>query len=208
MDILQTKKMLIYVAEKIMENQEYLCRVDAQIGDGDHGIGMYNGMKKVKETLESKEFLSINHLFTTMGMTMTMTMGGASGILFGTLFMQAFSQEEQFVQLTTQKFVKGMENGLKGIQQRVESKLGDKTMLDALVPAVECMQQNSQLQLLEVLLLAETAAKNGVEATKQYVAKYGRAKFLGERAIGFQDAGATSIWLIFSFMREWVERNG
>lgn len=98
-----------------------------------------------------------------------------------------------------------MEKSLKAIQDRGKAAVGDKTMVDALAPAVEAMKVNCGKNLLIMLEEAEEAAKQGVEKTKLYKAKFGRAKSLGERAIGFQDAGATSVWLILQGMREFVE---
>lgn len=208
MNISQTKDMLIYVAERIMENRDELCRIDAQIGDGDHGIGMYNGMKKAKEALESREFGSVSDIFTTMGTAMLMTMGGASGVIFGTVFMGAFKEEPDLQKLDAGALARGMCRSQAALGHRVKSQLGDKTMLDAFIPAVEALEACQEESLIQALGEAEKAAKAGVEATKGYVAKYGRAKTLGERAVGFQDAGATSVYLIFHFMREWVEANG
>lgn len=204
MNLAKTKEMLLYTAQNIMDSKDELCRIDAQIGDGDHGIGMYNGMKKAKEVLESRDFASVNDLFTTMGSTMLMTMGGASGVIFGTLFMMAFKTEDPFTDLTAPLLAHGMRNALQALRRRVDSQLGDKTMLDAFIPAVEAMESYEGEDLDEALTLAAAAAAAGVEATKQVVAKYGRAKSLGERAIGYQDAGATSVYLIFHFMQEWV----
>lgn len=94
---------------------------------------------------------------------------------------------------------------LKILEERGKAQLGDKTMVDALIPAVEAMEANYDKGLLEMLKAAEAAAAQGVEDTKKYLAKFGRAKSLMERAIGYQDAGATSVWLIFQGMREFVE---
>ena len=94
---------------------------------------------------------------------------------------------------------------LAAIKERGKAEVGDKTMVDALAPAVEAMEENSRKGLLEMLKAAEAAAAAGVEATKKYQAKFGRAKSLMERAVGYQDAGATSVWLIIQGMREFVE---
>ena len=94
---------------------------------------------------------------------------------------------------------------LHAIQERGKAEVGDKTMVDALVPAADALEANADNSLLDALKAAEVAAKQGVEDTKKYVAKFGRAKSLLERAIGHQDAGATSVWLIFQGMREYVE---
>ena len=163
----QVRDMLLYVAEQIIDSKALLTEVDSQIGDGDHGIGMERGMKKAKEKLLSMESGSnVYALFQEMGKTMLMSMGGASGVIFGTMFM-----------------------------------------VDALEPAVERMKSCAGTSDLgEMLSQAAEAAREGMEATKNYQAKYGRAKSLMERALGHPDAGATSTWIIFRSMAEYVQK--
>lgn len=132
-------------------------------------------------------------------------MGGASGVIFGSLYLAGAKGMEPKSVLSAEDLA-GMERkSLAAIQERGKAKVGDKTMVDALVPAVEAMEENSGKGLLEMLKAAEAAAAQGVEDTKKYQAKFGRAKSLMERAIGYQDAGATSVWLILQGMREFAE---
>lgn len=107
--------------------------------------------------------------------------------------------------LTAQDIAEMEEKSLLAIQKRGGAKPGDKTMVDALAPAVDALKEHVEEGLLEMMKAAEEAARQGVENTKQYIAKYGRAKSLLERAIGYQDAGATSVYLIFQGMREFIE---
>ena len=170
----QVRDMLLYVAEQIIDSKALLTEVDSQIGDGDHGIGMERGMKKAKEKLLSMESGSnVYALFQEMGKTMLMSMGGASGVIFGTMFM----------------------GGAKGKPER--SSLDGAALIELL--------EGSLAQTLAEREAAE-AAREGMEATKNYQAKYGRAKSLMERALGHQDAGATSTWIIFRSMAEYVQK--
>lgn len=202
----QAKEMLIYIADKIIAQKQYLTEVDAAIGDGDHGIGMAGGMKRAKEKLASQEFDDVHAVFAVAGKSMLMSMGGASGVIFGSLYLAGAKGLEPAAEIGAKELAEMEEKSLLAIKERGKASVGDKTMVDALEPAVLVMKQNHQKGLYEMLVLAEEAAKQGVEDTKQYVAKFGRAKSLFERAVGFQDAGATSVWLIFQGMREFVEQ--
>ncbi len=198
--------MLIYIANKIIANKPYLTDVDSAIGDGDHGIGMAGGMQKVRRKMSQMEGEdNVYALFEAAGKAMLLSMGGASGVIFGSLYLAGAKGMEPKGVLTAADLA-GMERkSLAAIQERGKAKVGDKTMVDALAPAVEALEANADKSLLEMLKAAEEAARQGVENTKNYLAKFGRAKSLMERAIGYQDAGATSVWLIFQGMREFVE---
>jgi len=205
----QVKDMLIYVGEKVRENKPFLTKIDSAIGDGDHGIGMSVGFTKVEENLKQKEFTSINDVFKTTGMSMVQSMGGASGVIFGTMFLGGVKTLDKKEQLDIPTLAEIFDKSLEAIKQRGKANLGDKTTIDALEPAVNSLKKSveSSSNLLETLKNAEENAAQGVENSKEYIAKFGRAKSLGERAIGHQDAGATSVWIIFKSMREWVESN-
>ena len=136
---------------------------------------------------------------------MLMSMGGASGVIFGSLYLAGAKGKESRFSITAAELAAMEEQSQTAIQERGHAQPGDKTMVDALAPAVEAMKETSSLGLLPMLLAAESAAKQGMENTKNYTAKFGRAKSLLDRAIGHQDAGATSVYLIFQGMREFVE---
>lgn len=200
------RNMLIYIADKIIANKPYLTDVDSAIGDGDHGIGMAGGMQKAKKKLlKMAGEENAYELFEAAGKAMLLSMGGASGVIFGSLYLAGATDMEAKAVITAEDVARMERKSLVAIQERGKAQLGDKTMVDALVPAVEAMEANSDKGLFEMLKAAEAAAAQGVEDTKKYLAKFGRAKSLMERAIGFQDAGATSVWLIFQGMREFVE---
>lgn len=203
----KAKEMLIYVADKIIENKPYLTEIDSAIGDGDHGIGMAGGMQKAKTKLEGQaSFDSVYDVFATAGKAMLMSMGGASGVIFGSLYLAGAKGMEPKTELTAGDLAAMERKSLEAIKERGKASVGDKTMVDALEPAVEAMEASSEKGLLEMLKEAEKAAYQGVENTKNQLAKYGRAKSLLERAIGHQDAGATSVAIIFRSMREFVEK--
>lgn len=200
------RNMLIYIADKIIAKKPYLTEIDSAIGDGDHGIGMAGGMQKVKrKLLEMKAEENVYALFEAAGKAMLLSMGGASGVIFGSLYLAGAKGMEPKSVLTAEDVSEMEKKSLEAIKARGKAEPGDKTMVDALAPAVEAMEQGSGISLLEMLKAAEAAAAQGVEDTKKYQAKFGRAKSLMERAIGYQDAGATSVWLILQGMREFVE---
>jgi dihydroxyacetone kinase phosphoprotein-dependent L subunit len=204
----QARQMLVAAADAIIENKPYLTEVDNAIGDGDHGIGMSTGMSKGKDKLLAmQEFDSVYQPFLIMGKTMLMSMGGASGVLFGSLFMTGAKGKEPQNDMDAAGLAELFADGLAEIKKRGSAQIGDKTMVDALEPAVKAMQAHCGEGFLEMLGHAEQAALDGVESTKDMLAKYGRAKFLMERAIGHQDAGATSVWIILKAMRLYAEHH-
>ncbi len=202
----QVKDMLIYIADKVIAKKSYLTEIDSAIGDGDHGIGMEGGMQKVKDSLlKLDELTNVYSVFETAGKAMLMSMGGASGVIFGSLYLAGAKEMEAKEELNGIDLAVMERKSLEAIKERGKAEIGDKTMVDALEPAVLAMEANKDKTLLEMLKAAEDAARQGVENSKEYVAKFGRAKSLMERAIGHQDAGATSVWLIVQGMREYVE---
>ena len=206
LNVEDARNMLLYIADKIIANKPYLTEIDSAIGDGDHGIGMAGGMQKAKrKLLKLEDQENVYRIFEEAGQAMLMSMGGASGVIFGSLYLAGAKGMESKNVLTAFDLAEMEEKSLAAIQERGGAKVGDKTMVDALAPAVEALKKNVDLGLLEMLKQAEEAARIGMEDTKKYVAKFGRAKSLLERAIGHQDAGATSVYLIFQGMREFVE---
>lgn len=200
------RNMLLYIADKIIAAKPYLTEIDSVIGDGDHGIGMAGGMQKAKKKLlQMQDATNVYALFEAAGKAMLMSMGGASGVIFGSLYLAGAKDMEPKEELTAADLAAMERKSLLAIQERGRAEVGDKTMVDALAPAVEAMEREASGSLLDMLNAAEEAARQGMEDTKKYIARFGRAKSLMERAIGHQDAGATSVWLIFQGMREFVE---
>lgn len=203
----QVKKMFLYVGEKVVESKPFLTKIDSAIGDGDHGIGMSVGFTKAEENLYANDFENVNDVFKTIGMSMISSMGGASGIIFGTLFVGGIKGLDPKENLDLPLLAEIFERALEAIKTRGKAELGDKTMIDAFQPAVEALKASviANESFIDGLQKAENAALDGVEASKGYIAKFGRAKSLGERAIGHQDAGATTVSIIFKSMKEWAE---
>lgn len=200
----QVKEMLIFVAQSIIENEPLLTKVDSAIGDGDHGTGMSLGMEKAAAQLKIAAAQDVAGLFQTVGMTMLNCMGGASGVIFATMFFGGASEAKGETELTLPILYCVLNKAKEQIMKRGKAQQGDKTMLDALCPAVEAIAAHADDDMLVGLQAAESAAQVGMESTKNYVAKFGRAKSLMERSIGYQDAGATSVWLIFSAMHQFI----
>ncbi len=202
----QMKRMLLAVADKIIENKSYLTEIDREIGDGDHGISMEIGSKKVKEALGDKEFETINELLRTAGMAMLNSMGGASGVIFSTIYLGGIKGREPMNAIDAKGYVEMMEASLAEIKKRGGAKMGDKTMVDAFEPACRAMRDYTEscVDFVSMFKCAKEAARLGLEATKGYVASIGKAKTLMERSIGFQDVGATSVYIIFSAIHEWA----
>ena len=201
----QTRGMLLAAADRIIASKDILTEVDSRIGDGDHGIGMHNGMVKARQALEqAPDNGNVFSLFSAMGMAMMMSMGGASGVIFGSMFMGSAAKMPPKAELTPEDMAALMQGALAAIRKRGGASVGDKTMVDAFQPAVEAMSAAFSQGFPAMMHSAALAARQGMEATKQYPAKLGRAKFLGERSIGFQDAGATSTYFIFDAMDQYV----
>lgn len=200
LSVTETKELLCYIAEQMIEKESYLCELDGKIGDGDHGIGIARGFQSVLTELEN-DHENVKDVFTNAGMAMMNSMGGASGIIFSAMFLGAMTEAAD-EQLTVASLKAYLNNGLARIKQKGGAKLGDKTMIDAFEPAVDALNAYDGESLTIAFQLMQQEAEAGAEKTKAYVAAFGRAKFLGERALGFSDAGATSVSLIFTYGNE------
>lgn len=206
LNIQQTKEMLLAAANAIIASVPLLTEVDRVIGDGDHGVGIGGGMEKAKEALEKMDQpADINSLFKNMGMAMINSMGGASGVIFGTMFLGGVKGLPAKTELDCATMAQMCRKSVDAIKQRGQAQVGDKTMVDAYEPAVEAMEAYAGDDLAEMLSAAAEAAEKGMESTKNFIAKFGRARYLGERALGHQDAGATSVSIIISAMRDYVK---
>ncbi len=191
-------------AAVIAENKEYLTELDSAIGDADHGINMNRGMQAVVEKLDAGEAADVGALLKTVGMTLVSTVGGASGPLYGTLFLQMGTSAAGKTDLSGQDWADALAAGVAGVQRRGKAELGDKTMVDALVPAVEALRSSlaGGATAGEALHRSTEAAHDGMTATIPLVARKGRASYLGERSANHQDPGATSSWLLLRTAEE------
>lgn len=200
----ELRQMLLACADRIIRNEPYLTGVDSAIGDGDHGIGMKNGMLAAKSYLESAaDETNVYALYAGMSEEMQKAMGGASGMIFSTLFAGKASEKPASQEMTPVDLANQMKDGLNAIQALGHAQVGDKTMVDALSPAVDAMLLHTE-SFEEMLRAGASGARRGMESTKNLVARFGRAKSLRERAIGFEDAGAVSTWLILTEMSDYV----
>jgi dihydroxyacetone kinase-like protein len=185
-------------AAAVAENKDYLTELDSAIGDADHGTNMNRGMQAVLAKLEAGGQDDVGALLKTVGMTLISTVGGASGPLYGTLFLQMGSSAAGKSDLSGEDWAAALAAGLAGVQRRGKAELGDKTMIDALAPAVEALRSAlaGGAAADEALRRSAEAARDGMTATIPLVARKGRASYLGERSAGHQDPGATSSWLL------------
>ncbi len=191
----------------IAENKDYLTELDAAIGDADHGINMNRGFQKVSEKLPTVIDKDIGTILKTVSMTLISTVGGASGPLYGTFFLKASAVAAQKEELTPAELVKLLQAGLEGVIQRGKAQLEDKTMIDALAPAVDAFKQSlaNNDSVVEGLQKAVNAAEKGMKKTIPLIARKGRASYLGERSIGHQDPGATSSYLMLTTLLKAVQ---
>jgi len=185
-------------ATVLAENKEYLTQLDAAIGDADHGINMDRGFKKAIAQLPTVADRDIGSILKTVSMTLISSVGGASGPLYGTLFLRASTAVGNKQELTEQDMLKLLQAGLDGVLQRGKARLGDKTMVDALTRSVTAFEQAvaEGKDMLEAMQQAVAAAELGMKDTIPMLAKKGRASYLGERSIGHQDPGSTSVYLM------------
>lgn len=185
-------------AQQVDVNKDLLTELDAAIGDADHGANMDRGLKAVLVALEQDPPPTPATLFNKVGLTLVSTVGGASGPLYGTLFLRlgvAIGDEEP---VSPARFATAFRAGLDGVVARGKAEPGDKTMYDALAPAVDALDAAlaADESWATALERATTAAETGRDATTQMLARKGRASYLGERSIGHQDPGATSVALL------------
>ena len=192
------------MAKKIEAEKEYLTELDNEIGDGDHGINLARGFEAVEKKLPSLAGGDIGALLKGVGMQLVSTVGGASGPLYGTAFMKAGMACKGLTEIDGPAFVKAMEAAVDGIKMRGKATEGEKTMLDALCPALKVLQDDvtASKSLKEALQDAAQAAEKGVEYTKTIIATKGRASYLGERSLGHQDPGATSSLYLLQVLAE------
>jgi dihydroxyacetone kinase-like protein len=210
-------------AAEVAARREELTELDAAIGDADHGVNMDRGMRAVAAKLPAKNAATeaasaaevgaaptLGALFKTAGMTLVSTVGGAAGPLYGTLFLEMGKAAADSTTLSTAEWAGVVGAGVAGVQRRGKAEAGDKTMVDALLPAAEALNAaaGSGASLRDALRAAADAAHGGMAATVPLVARKGRASYLGERSAGHQDPGATSSWLLLRTAAETLAGEG
>lgn len=204
------KNIILRLIPMFEEHRDYLSKLDSDIGDGDHGINMSIGFREVEKQLEKvyEETDDIAGFYKKVGMIILGKVGGAAGPLYGSLFMKAGDDVKGKNTLTFPEFVNFIENGIKSIEFRGKAVVGDKTMVDALRPAIDLMKSEldsgkSELEIFEDFV---NELKAGSDRTLPLIAKKGRAMRLGERAIGFRDPGSYSSYLIYKEVLEELKK--
>ncbi len=202
-DCAKVIELLDKIGDKIIEEKEFLTELDKPIGDCDHGINMARGFGEVKKKLPGMADSDLGTIFKTTGMTLVSTVGGSAGPLYGTAFMKMGMALAGKKEMSFADFLKAFEMGVEGVKQRGKSDKGEKTMLDAMIPALDAMKAAAAegKDVKTAWKEGTEAAEAGVEYTKTIIATKGRASYVGERSIGHQDPGATS----FTFMMETAE---
>ena len=194
------------IAGVLHENAAYLTQLDSDIGDADHGINMDRGFKAVREKIAPMSSADCATLLRMVGTTLVSTVGGASGPLYGTAFLRAAGAVAGKGELAAADIVALLEAFLGGIVARGKAQPGEKTMVDALTPALAAAKEalNAGASEKELTRRAAAAAEEGMKATIPMLATKGRASYLGERSIGHQDPGATSSWLMLRSLFETI----
>ena len=187
-------------ADEMAEHRQELVRLDTAIGDGDHGTNMDRGMKKAVAKLQESPPSDPGAALKAVAMALISSVGGAAGPLYGTLFLQMGTALGSAPEVDLSAYVGAWRKGLEGVQARGKAQAGDKTMVDALIPAVGALEAASDLD--SGLQAAAEAAEAGMKATIPLVARKGRASYLGERSQDHQDPGATSTYYLFKSAAE------
>ena len=196
-------EIVLSMAERIVENRAYLSEIDGKIGDGDHGVNMAKGFAMAADRLKGKD-VALAEALDTLGTVLMTEIGGSMGPLYGVMFTEFAEKIEGVEAIDAATYSTMLHAGLAGIQAIGSAKVGDKTLLDTLVPAVEAFdtataEGRSFAEALDALV---AAAETGRDSTINLVARIGRASRLGERSLGVLDAGATSCAIILKELSE------
>lgn len=205
---MQVKEMLINIADMYIEKMEELSKYDSIIGDGDHGITMARGAKAAKEKLMTMEEGTCRDYFKAYGRTLVSTLGGAMGPLFGSIFLELSKACKDTESFGINELSIGIAEAELKVCDLGGAKVGDKTMVDAIHPTAEALTKSMEANenLKTAIKKAVEAANLGVQATIPLIAKRGRSKYLQEKAIGHQDAGATSFYYMIVEMDKYINQ--
>ena len=196
------------VAETIASNSEEITALDQAIGDGDHVFNLQRGINALQQQKDDLAQMEWAPAWQKIGMTLMTTIGGASGSLFGTLFV-SMNKAARDQPINLQSFAESFFQGVASVKLRGKADVGEKTMLDVLVPVASSLQASAanSIELLEALKSAKQEAISGAESTRDMLATKGRASFLGERTIGHIDAGAKTSQLMICAIADVIEKN-
>jgi dihydroxyacetone kinase-like protein len=204
---LTTEQVLAWIqriAELMRQNRDYLTQLDAAIGDADHGANMDRGFQVAVQKLGNEPPNDIGAIFRTVGMALLSSVGGAAGPLYGTFFLELGKQHAGRTTVSAQEWATALRTAVATVAARGQAQVGDKTMIDALAPAVEELERAlaEGVSLAAAMQRAAAAAAEGMRATIPLQARRGRASYLGERSVGHQDPGATSSALLLTAAAE------
>ena len=200
------KHVLLKIVKAVQDNKAYLGEVDGLIGDGDHGMNMNKGFSVFEERFRNQEFTFAEGL-EELGMILLNEIGGSMGPIYGTIFMDMAEAGEDTEKIGVEQLADMLDAGLQGLSEIVEAKVGDKTLVDTLAPAVFALKEAAKdgSEYKQALDEMATAATVGRDSTKDMIAKFGRSSRLGERSRGVVDAGATSCCIILCAMAEGIK---
>ena len=200
---------LIAYINAVNGSADELNRLDSALGDGDFGASMQRGVQAIGNKMQGFSDKDIGTIFKTIGMALVSAMGGTSGPLLGTMFIQMSGKSMGKQALSLVEWAETLQAGVEGIMMRGKAQVGDKTMLDALVPAVEVLKNaaNDGLDLGVALRQSALAAKQGRDDTANIIAKKGRASYVGERGLGNIDPGAANAALFLDALAQTVSTN-
>ncbi len=209
MDTPLTRGWIARVASTIADQADYLTQLDSAIGDADHGVNMNRGFAAVTEALAEYEAATVGDLLVRVGTTLVSRVGGASGPLYGSAF-RAMGKELAMPTVDCAQLAVALRAGLEALQKLGAAVPGDKTIVDAYLPAVEALDAavNAGEGMPTATAAAASAAQEGMRSTIPMQARKGRASYLGPRSVGHQDPGATSTWLIFRSLAEAAAAGG
>src|ERR1700722_823668 len=200
LNLSQVKELLVKTLSSWVTERDRLNELDRALGDGDHGSTISRGAQAAIDSLQTGNFSSVNQVFAAVGRAMMTSMGGASGMLFGLFFRSAERvPASEVLDLVTLSAL--FDRGLDDLKARTKAQPGDKTMFDALIPALTTLRECPG-DLFSALDDAASSAKFGAQETAEMLPKFGRAKTLGERARGTPDPGATSVAIFFTGLAE------
>lgn len=192
-------------AGEMPKYERELCQLDTLVGDGDHGVTVSRGFRSVVQRILVEETTELSDFCSRVGEVLTESMGGAIGPVYGLFWKEMAKAMQGGEDVTSQMMSRGMNGAVARIMRVCRVQPGEKTVLDAMLPCAQAMEAGAQLPLEEMMALAADAARAGRDATRDMVAKKGRARFLAEKSLGHVDAGASSFAL---FMQQWQSALG
>lgn len=208
LDVARFQEMFLHAAEHIIEQEPYLTEIDSLIGDGDHGTGMKRGCTAIQKLLSQKQYEYVDDLCYAVSVELIKTMGGASGVIFGSMFLGGLKHLPHERTASAMQLAHYFSEGEAAIERRGKAKPGDKTMLDALYPACQAMLASAEdAPDLETLFgQAYDASKKGAEHSKEFTSKIGRSKNFQDKTLGLPDPGAVSASFLFQAFYEIIRK--